>query len=121
MKLRPHSALAALLIVVSGALVFPARISPVQGSNPPAYRNPQLPVEQRVADLLGSMTLEEKVVQSVTLDPGQTATVELVITPDSLSFLDEQMNRVVEPGQFDIMVGSSSVDLKSVTVEAVGQ
>ena len=29
----------------------------------PAYRNPQLPVEQRVADLLDRMTVEEKVAQ----------------------------------------------------------
>src|SRR5215471_14012298 len=29
----------------------------------PAYRNPRLPVEQRVADLLSRMTLEEKVAQ----------------------------------------------------------
>ena len=55
------------------------------------------------------------------LDPGQTATVGLAITPDALSVLDERMNRVVEPGPFDIMVGSSSVDLKSVVLEVVGQ
>src|SRR5271169_1879049 len=30
----------------------------------PDYLNPQLPVEQRVADLLGRMTLEEKVAQT---------------------------------------------------------
>ena len=27
---------------------------------PPAYRNPQLPIAERVADLLARMTLEEK-------------------------------------------------------------
>lgn len=64
---------------------------------------------------------ELKGFRRITLEPGQTATVELAITPDSLSFLDERMNRVVEPGQFDIMVGSSSVDLKSVALEVVGQ
>jgi beta-glucosidase len=47
--------------------------------------------------------------------------VGLAITPDALSVLDERMNRVVEPGPFDIMVGSSSVDLKSVVLEVVGQ
>lgn len=31
--------------------------------NPPAYRNPQLPIEQRLADLLSRMTLEEKIAQ----------------------------------------------------------
>lgn len=43
--------------------------------------------------------------------------VELAITPQALSFLDEQMKRVVEPGQFDILVGSNSVDLKGVVLE----
>jgi beta-glucosidase len=33
------------------------------GQNLPAYRNPHLPVEQRLADLLSRMTLEEKVAQ----------------------------------------------------------
>src|SRR5215475_14986280 len=33
----------------------------------PDYKNPQLPVDQRVADLLGRMTLEEKVAQLVCL------------------------------------------------------
>ena len=33
------------------------------GQNPPAYRNPQLPLERRLADLLSRMTLEEKVAQ----------------------------------------------------------
>ncbi len=36
---------------------------PSQGQNVPPYKNPQLPVEQRVADLLSRMTLEEKVAQ----------------------------------------------------------
>jgi beta-glucosidase len=56
--------LAALLSAVYAALVFPLRIHPQQGAGQPAYRNVQLPVEQRVADLMGRMTLEEKVAQT---------------------------------------------------------
>src|SRR5262245_53798334 len=33
----------------------------------PEYRNQNLPIEQRVADLLSRMTVEEKVAQAVTL------------------------------------------------------
>ena len=34
----------------------------------------------------------------------------LDITPESLAFYDIQMNYVVEPGEFEIMVGHSSRD-----------
>src|ERR1043165_1159184 len=37
----------------------------------PDYKNPRLPVERRVADLLGRMTLEEKVAQLVCLWTGR--------------------------------------------------
>jgi beta-xylosidase len=39
----------------------PSSVGP-EGSTP-AYRNPKLPIEQRAADLLGRMTLDEKVAQ----------------------------------------------------------
>ena len=53
------------------------------------------------------------------LEPGQATTVELEITPDSLAFHDIDMNRVVEPGDFAIMVGTSSRDrdLQTVTLK----
>ncbi|MGA2022782.1 MAG: hypothetical protein ABSH02_19480, partial [Candidatus Sulfotelmatobacter sp.] len=45
-------------------ILFPAVFSIAQspgGSEMPPYKNPSLPVEQRVQDLLGRMTLQEKV------------------------------------------------------------
>ena len=42
------------------------------------------------------------------LKPGETATVALEITPDLLSFYDLKMEYVVEPGEFEIMIGNSS-------------
>ena len=47
----------------------------------------------------------------LTLDPGETKTVEFMLGPDELSFLDHNMHRVVEPGKFQIMVGGNSADL----------
>jgi beta-glucosidase len=47
----------------------------------------------------------------ITLDPGQTQTVEFTLGPEHLSFLDRDMHRVVEPGTFKIMVGGNSVDV----------
>src|SRR5580700_11668426 len=44
------------------AFVLPLGISRAQDSVP-AYKNPNLPVDQRIRDLLGRMSLEEKVRQ----------------------------------------------------------
>ena len=47
----------------------------------------------------------------ITLDPGQTQTVEFTLGPEELSYLDRDMRRVVEPAPFDIMAGGNSTDL----------
>ena len=43
--------------------------------------------------------------------------VEFTLTADELSFINESMQRIVEPGKFEIMVGSNSVDLQTVQLE----
>ncbi len=53
----------------------------------------------------------------VHLEPGQTRTVQFAVTPDRLSFLNEEMRRVVEPGTFTIMVGGSSAADKQLTAK----
>jgi beta-glucosidase len=53
----------------------------------------------------------------ISLQPGETKTVEFTITPDKLWFYDLNMKRVVEPGTFEIMVGPSSASHQSVTLE----
>ncbi|HVU15792.1 MAG TPA: glycoside hydrolase family 3 N-terminal domain-containing protein [Candidatus Didemnitutus sp.] len=47
----------------------------------------------------------------VTLAPGETRTVTFDITPDKLEAYDLEMHRVVAPGDYEIMVGGSSVDV----------
>jgi beta-glucosidase len=47
----------------------------------------------------------------VTLDPGESKTVKFTLTPDKLEALDLNMRRVVQPGDFEIMVGKSSIEL----------
>ena len=53
----------------------------------------------------------------ITLAPGETRTVEFTLTPDQLSFLDEHMQRIVEPGLFDLMVGTSSDQVQTSELE----
>lgn len=52
----------------------------------------------------------------ISLDPGQTKTVEFSLGFDELSFLNRDMHRIVEPGTFKIMVGGNSVDLIDTTL-----
>ncbi|MEM9964692.1 MAG: glycoside hydrolase family 3 C-terminal domain-containing protein, partial [Asticcacaulis sp.] len=59
---------------------------------------------------------ELKGFKRVTLEPGETKTVELKIGPAELEFFDTSMTRVVEAGTFTISVGPNSVDLKNVTL-----
>jgi beta-glucosidase len=71
-------------------------------------------VQLYIRDLVSSVTRpvkELKSFQKVLLQPGETKTVTLEITPDSLAFYDVKMKYVVEPGEFEIMVGSSSRDV----------
>ncbi|MDE2181390.1 MAG: glycoside hydrolase family 3 C-terminal domain-containing protein [Alphaproteobacteria bacterium] len=78
----------------------------------------QLYVHQRV----GSTTTPLKQLRGfrrVTLSPGETRTVTFILTPRDLSLWNLAMKRVVEPGDFDIMVGPNSVDLKKTTLTVV--
>jgi beta-glucosidase len=55
----------------------------------------------------------------VALAPGASATVAFNVTPDKLAFYNLNMERVVEPGAFDIMVGTSSVKYQTAKLEVV--
>ncbi|MGE5054341.1 MAG: glycoside hydrolase family 3 N-terminal domain-containing protein [Acidobacteriota bacterium] len=80
----------------------------------------QMYVHQRVA----SRTRPVKQLRGfkrVSLEPGQKVTLEFPISPADLSLIDVNMNRVVEPGTFDVMVGPSSVETSSVPLQVSSQ
>jgi beta-glucosidase len=79
----------------------------------------QLYIHQRVASVTQPV-MQLKGFQRVTLKPGETTTVELPITPETLSILGLDMQPVVEPGIFDIMVGSGSDETQSVPLSVTG-
>jgi beta-glucosidase len=70
-------------------------------------------VQMYVRDCVSSVTRpvkELKGFQKISLRPGETQTVALDITPESLAFYDIHMKCVVEPGEFEITAGNSSRD-----------
>lgn len=70
-------------------------------------------VQMYIRDRVSSVTRpikELKGFERVELQPGETKTVTFAITSDRLAFYDINMKHVVEPGEFEIMVGTSSRD-----------
>ncbi|MDQ0338601.1 beta-glucosidase [Caldalkalibacillus uzonensis] len=55
---------------------------------------------------------ELKGFKRITLKPSETKTVVFTLAVAQLGFYDEHMNFVVEPGKIDVMVGSSSEDIR---------
>ncbi len=53
------------------------------------------------------------------LNPGETKKVKIGIAPEVLSFLDKDMNKVIEPGKFTVFAGGNSVDLISTSFEVI--
>jgi beta-glucosidase len=77
-------------------------------------------VQLYIRDEVSSVTRPIKELRGfrrITLNPGETKTVEFSLGPDELSFLNRDMHRVVEPGAFTIMVGGNSVDLISTKLD----
>jgi beta-glucosidase len=78
----------------------------------------QFYIHQRVASVTRPVK-QLRGFKRVSLEPGQKATVDFVLTPEDLSLIDVNMNRVVEPGMFDLMVGANSAETSSVALEVV--
>lgn len=72
-------------------------------------------VQLYLKDVLSSVTTYESQLRGferISLQPGETKTVKFTLHPDDLSLLDKNMNYTVEPGEFQVWIGSSSVDIK---------
>jgi beta-glucosidase len=72
-------------------------------------------VQLYIHDLLASVArpvMELKGVQRVFLRPGESRELAFEITPRSLGMLDQDLHFVVEKGEFRIMIGASSQDIR---------
>ncbi len=72
-------------------------------------------VQLYLHDLVASVArpvMELRDFQKVKLKAGETKTLRFIIDREKLSFYDQQLNRVVEPGMFELMIGASSRDIR---------
>ena len=72
-------------------------------------------VQLYVRDKVSSVVTYDSVLrgfEKVSLEPGESRRVTFNLSRDDLSIVGKDMERVFEPGEFDIMVGSSSTDIR---------
>jgi beta-glucosidase len=71
-------------------------------------------VQLYVRDVAASLTRPVKELRGfarVTLEPGESRTVTFTLAAEQLAFVDVPGRWIVEPGEFRLLVGTSSVDL----------
>ncbi len=76
-------------------------------------------VQLYIRDLVGSTTRpvkELKGFERIYLQPGQTRTVTFKIAPEMLKFYNYDLQYVVEPGDFSIMIGPNSRDVQTARI-----
>ena len=71
----------------------------------------QLYVRDKISTVVRPIK-ELKGFSKIHLNPNETKTVQFQLGPKELKMLDRDLNWVVEPGEFHIMVGSSSEDIR---------
>ncbi|QIA09144.1 glycoside hydrolase family 3 N-terminal domain-containing protein [Draconibacterium halophilum] len=79
-------------------------------------------VQLYIRDEVSSITRpvkELKDFKRISLKAGETKTVSFTVTPDKLSFYNINMKEVIEPGDFEIMVGPSSQTFDSVQLKVI--
>jgi beta-glucosidase len=72
-------------------------------------------VQLYVKDLYSSVTVYESQLRGferIHLRPGETKTVHFTLKPSDLELLNRHMEWVVEPGEFQICIGSHSEDIR---------
>jgi len=72
-------------------------------------------VQLYIKDFVGSVSRPAKLLrgfQRISLKAGETKNIEFTITPEALSMWNSEMKWVVEPGKFEVQIGSSSEDIR---------
>ena len=83
-------------------------------TNKGKYKGEEI-VQLYLRDKVGSIVRpvsELKDFRKIELNAGESKTIKFIIGKEKLSFYNEQLKWVAEPGDFDLMIGSSSKDIR---------
>jgi len=80
----------------------------------------QLYIHQKISSVTRPIK-ELRGFHRISLNPGETKTVEFTLGPKELSFLNREMQPVVETGAFELMAGGNSVELITTTLHVVNR
>lgn len=79
-------------------------------------------VQLYINDIYSSVTTPKKTLKGfkrIHIKKGETQKVEFVLTSEELAIWNRKMEKVVEPGEFEVMVGGNSQDLQKLKFEVV--
>lgn len=110
-----YSAISLSSTGLTGDQILEARITL---SNTGKYDGAEV-VQLYIRDLVGSITRpvkELKGFQKIFLKAGEAKTVSFHITTEQLKFYNSELKYDWEPGEFDIMIGTNSDEVKSIKV-----
>ena len=72
-------------------------------------------VQLYIRDKVGSVVRpvkELKDFQKIKLQAGESKTIHFVIDKEKLSFFNDKLQWIAEPGEFDLVIGASSEDIR---------
>ncbi|OOV19340.1 glycoside hydrolase family 3 N-terminal domain-containing protein [Flavobacterium sp. LM4] len=79
-------------------------------------------VQLYINDVYSSVTTPRKTLKGfkrLFIEKGETKKVEFTLTADELSLWNRDMKRVVEPGDFEVMIGGNSADLQKLSFKVL--
>lgn len=105
--------LSSTTIAANGTVVVTVPVK--NSSNRAGDETVQIYVRDKVSSVTRSVK-DLKAFKRVTLAAGESKNVIFTLTPETFQMWNDKMQRVVEPGEFDIMAGPDSANLKTVTL-----
>ena len=69
-------------------------------------------MKKTALNILFIIVLNTFFLKKLILEAGQSVIIKFIIDREKLSFYNQQLQWVAEPGEFEIMIGASSSDIR---------